>query len=408
MKRVSLTNVSNFSKDSYTKFQLLIVFMLILLSKSLYYETFGTNALLFPFLLLLSFFVVKYKYKISQKLIVFSMAFLFLVLINPNANYSSVAVLIIRFFIGILFVSLVPFKNFTSAFIDIMKLLSFASLFSLFFFAISLPSILPDFVAIDGRVLNNYLLFGIYDKYLSMGVYRNGGLWWEPGAFQVFVNLALIFSVISKTLDNKTYALFSITILSTFSTTGILCLVLISLIYFKSKLNSKNGYLYFIAFIFLFYALYSYIGDAILNKILYSSGESFSFTSRLTDLKISVALFWNNLWIGYGFANLYFQETTTALQIISQQSVNVNPTGADGITMFISQLGMFSIVFLLPFFWPKYLSKEDFITKIIVFICMFLMFNTQNFIFIIIFNVLTFYGIVGYKCINQHKLEVIN
>ena len=36
------------------------------------------------------------------------------------------------------------------------------------------------------------------ESFPKYGIHKTSGLWWEPGAFQVFVNLALAFSLIKE------------------------------------------------------------------------------------------------------------------------------------------------------------------------------------------------------------------
>lgn len=56
---------------------------------------------------------------------------------------------------------------------------------------------------------------------MSEGSYRNAGPFWEPGAFAIFLNIALILNLIIKgSLKNKESWLFIISILTTISTMG--------------------------------------------------------------------------------------------------------------------------------------------------------------------------------------------
>ncbi|MBR5203561.1 MAG: hypothetical protein IKW45_09895 [Clostridia bacterium] len=72
---------------------------------------------------------------------------------------------------------------------------------------------------------------------------RNWGPFWEPGAYQAFLNIALIFTLFLRNIRTK-YRIFSaiifiITIISTLSTTGYLALFFIFLAYIFSNKNSN-------------------------------------------------------------------------------------------------------------------------------------------------------------------------
>lgn len=53
---------------------------------------------------------------------------------------------------------------------------------------------------------------------------RNCGPFWEPGAFQGYINLALFLEIVSKTLNSRKFLLYTITIITTFSTGGYIVL----------------------------------------------------------------------------------------------------------------------------------------------------------------------------------------
>lgn len=393
--KVKLWNILNRKFDGYyTKSEFVSVVIIILLSKSLYYESFGENFLLFPLAFYLAHRAYKVNVKIKLKLIVYTIGLLSLILINPDANYNSVAVLVIRTVIAILIVSLISFKSFSFAFIDVMRLISLFSLFSLIFIILQIPSPLPNFIATDERELFNYIFFSVSELDFDETNLVNTGLWWEPGAFQIFVNLAFLFAIVNEVVNKNIFILFFLTILTTGSTSGIICFALLSSAFFSQKFLKKNGLIYIISLGITLFTLYFAYGNEILNKVFYKSEESFSFISRATDLTISYELFKENLIMGYGFANVFYQEKETALRIINDQVLKVEPTGADGITMYIAQLGILSFLFLIPFLWPKYLDKFNILQKVLILISLVVLFNSQNFTFILIFNILTYYGLL--------------
>lgn len=82
----------------------------------------------------------------------------------------------------------------------------------------------------------------IYHFHDVITEYRNSGPFWEPGAFAIFIIIALIFNLINeKTLWSKKNITLSITLLTTLSTTGFIAFfVLIMAYYFATGNIIKN------------------------------------------------------------------------------------------------------------------------------------------------------------------------
>jgi hypothetical protein len=107
----------------------------------------------------------------------------------------------------------------------------------------------------------------IYNFHEVLSEFRNSGPFWEPGAFAIFIIIALIFNLINdKTLWSKKNIILSITLLTTLSTTG------------------------FIAFFVLIMAYYFATGDILKNIILLATllpiGISLYFSLEFLSAKI--------------------------------------------------------------------------------------------------------------------------
>lgn len=82
--------------------------------------------------------------------------------------------------------------------------------------------------------------------YIGNNYERNMGMFWEPGAFQAFISLALFFSILKPILNFKQVAIFVVTIITTFSTTGYVAVLIASLmISFRWKTVDKKTRKYF-------------------------------------------------------------------------------------------------------------------------------------------------------------------
>jgi len=392
----------HFKKYSIKDF--FIVLSVILLSKSLYYESYGANILLVGFLFFLML-ITNFNYFKIDKIVLFYVFGMFtLLLLNIDTNYRSFMVLINRILIAILVIYLITFERFSKAFIDIIIVLSVISWFSWLVILLDIPSFLPDFTGIDDRPLRNFIFFGVWENFINYKTFRNSGLWWEPGAFQIFVNLAFIFALINKVITIKKYFIFLITIVSIKSTTGFLVFYLLSFIYIKQSFSfNKKNILYLGFFLMLLSVSFIYLTPFIYDKFDIDSNSFVSFLSRYYDLLVSVNMFIDNIFIGYGYGSQIEKAIPYGENLIGYDLYHlIKPTGSDGITMFISQIGIVGFILIVPLLFPKYISHLDVLDQIVISISLFLMFNTENFTFTLIFTVLTFYGLIKNK-INYKK-----
>jgi hypothetical protein len=117
--------------DSYSFRELITVIGIILLSKSLYYESYGENILLIVFLGFLFFSFNILKLKIHVPVLLYISSLLFIIILNPDSQFDSVLVLIVRFSIAIFIVHILSFQKFSKIYVDIILFLSFFSISTL-------------------------------------------------------------------------------------------------------------------------------------------------------------------------------------------------------------------------------------------------------------------------------------
>lgn len=383
----------------YSLKDLIIVLSIILLSKSLYYETYGQNVLLSVFLLFLMIITNFRSLKISKNILIYILGLMILLLVNTDTSYSSFFVLINRILIAVLVIYLITFERFSKAFIDIILVISVFSWFSWLVISLDIPSFLPNFNGVDGRPLRNFIVFGVWEEFINYKTYRNSGLWWEPGAFQLFINLAFIFALANKTISIKKYFIFLITIITTMSTTGFLVFSLLSLSYFKRYFFlARKSLMYFGLFLTLLAISLIYLIPIIHDKFNSDSSSFVSFLSRYYDILVSVNMFIDNMFVGYGFGAQIEKAIPYGENLIGHSLYYLSkPTGADGISMFIAQVGILGFILIIPFLFPRYIAHLSLLDKVLVSLSLLLMFNTENFTFTLIFVVLTFYGLLKNK-----------
>ena len=145
----------------------------------------------------------------------------------PYTTYIGVT---IRIFLAYFTVRVLG-KNFTKYYVDIIYVLSIMGFF------IYVPQlIVPGFgrflISSISPLLRNPLYSGdiwyapdiiFYVFNSGVGMYRNCGPFWEPGAYSGFLVIAMIFHYLeSKTITDKKSIVLILALLSTFSTTGLI------------------------------------------------------------------------------------------------------------------------------------------------------------------------------------------
>lgn len=131
--------------------------------------------------------------------------------------------------------------------------------------------------------------------------YRNCGPFWEPGAFQGFINLAIIIELLGHNERNKKWyirmIIFAITVITTFSTGGyiVLAFSIIYFIIFNERINNGNKTILLTLFLLIALILF-FTTDFLYEKIDKDQGRLGTSFSDLFSNNILYTLF------GYGFA----------------------------------------------------------------------------------------------------------
>ena len=368
-----------------------IVLGVILLSKSLYFESFGSNILLLPFMCLIYiFYFNKNNLIVSKSLLIFSIFSILIIIANPNYRDISVYTYIVRVFIAFAIVHYITFEKFSEIFIKIIFFISGISLLYIFIIYFNIPSILDNLISLPNSQYRNFIFFAIPVDFINYQIFRNSGLWCEPGAFQIFVNISFIFLIVNNTLNYKKYIFILLIIISIGSTTGFIVFSLLSLVYYKTLYYIKFSLFMKLSIIVLLVVLMALFIPNIIIKFT----ENSSLLSRYYDLIISINMFTDNIIFGYGFGNQLIYSVNYGENLLGYQLYHssMGPTGSDGITMLISQIGILSFILLVPFLFPGYCKKLSIFQSILISISLLLMFNTENLTFYLIFIVLTFYG----------------
>lgn len=142
-----------------------------------------------------------------------------------------------------------------------IRVMRFIAVFSLVCFVLT-PIILnlPFPIMASGDALFKNLIF----TNVSTTIFRNYGPFWEPGAFQIYLNLALFFILRDRSKFRITdIVIFTLCVISTLSTTGILVLALVFLYYVCGSDNNKKAVAIFSR---LFIILIAVVGIVVLYQ----------------------------------------------------------------------------------------------------------------------------------------------
>ena len=292
-------------------------------------------------------------------LIVFFSLFLLHYRIKSTTFYSSLLVLIVLFFIfafnyafainpqsltkylffGVtIFTSVIVLFYYNNqesktAFINslyfVLKLILFHSVFSFlayFFIKDNLFLITSEY---HETLTFNYLFYyspkeGTVFNLFGLDVVRNAGIFWEAGILQGYLNILFFLELSIFKRNKKLLGLIILTILTTFSTTGLLLLIL-QVGYFSLKLLKNNTK--FILLIVLIIPLY-FVFNSNLNEKIYGEGES-SFQKRLFDLTQPFFISIANPLTGVGLDLDRFQEVREGFYINSDLNSSLNQIGIE-------------------------------------------------------------------------------
>lgn len=160
--------------------------------------------------------------------------------IFTNDAIKDTAIMIITVFIAMLFVIGLDYKKYCEIYVTVMLLIAIYSLivYVLGNFTPSLIRIFPK--AYYRPTLETYNL-GLTFINLRSKLIRNMGIFWEPGAYQTYLIFAILierFSLCQK--RNWVVVIFMLTLITTWSTAGIINLLILILIFIIHKNQNVN------------------------------------------------------------------------------------------------------------------------------------------------------------------------
>ena len=329
------------------------------------------------------------------------------ILIVPLIFLDSVPTyiaIIMQLAIGMFCSSLILVKEFIRKYINIIVFFALVSLigFLIGFIKPSVATLFPVTRIEDASV--DYYNAGIYVFMLSKGygtgvlsiAIRNAGICWEPGCYQCFLNIGLLFLLEKEKYNYQKFFYFKffvliLTILTTVSTTGIIILIILLTVYFKEwSKNLRHGILLIPLIIIIILFIYSKtdLSEVIRYKISREFGSDKGFFDRISLSKISY-LISNN-----GFFYL--------LGMSFSKWIEINESLWNSIIHSFLCLGVpFTIIHLIGYWNGSHLlSKKGWLLFMIMIMCA----STETLFWRVFFNTFAFYGWTYYR--NKNGLEI--
>ncbi|PGY12664.1 O-antigen ligase family protein [Bacillus sp. AFS031507] len=398
--------------------EFLLMLQIILLSGTLYF-----SYRLMLYLLGISFCIYIIFYGLSLKrgniiklLILLIVLFIQYWTTNLNGvNFKDILSIAYLLIAVCFYQSSVEKNRFYDHYLKIILLISVISLFCFILINVfginQLPFEKASFSGISQHKVTPYYTLGI-DQYNTLdgfridnneiGYKRNSGIFWEPGAFQAFLNIAFLMlsdkiinnrkQNVSSKKDLLSIIIISLTLITTQSTTGYFIWLGI-LFYTMFKNNKGISKKIFVRLLILTILLVGVISltpfhDVVINKFFHQEG---SYSTRQNDNIESFKMFFENPIWGFGYNSLTYS-LEEARHGIYQNSSGIG-------LLFVMFGGLFGITYLTLLF--KGLRKFFNFNVILIFSIFLIFHATEWFIFKPFFIVFLF----NFKGIKNIKMN---
>lgn len=239
--------------------------------------------------------LLKGRYRIRSNTFIVVLICLVNILLTTVANgyMNAYMLLIMDFILALSVIRIFSRQDFVESYIFIMKVLSlFAIVIGL------LNTIAPT--ALSMLKLYGGGDFNVYkDAVLSfqmVGVNRINSIWGEPGMFAVFLIFALIFEgfYVDRPISTLNYTVFVVAIFLTFSTTGIICLLIVLFAMMLDQRRNENSnriilITMLLSCLFLFVVSnVPWINDLYTQSMGKLSSENISFAGRVAPVLYNI------------------------------------------------------------------------------------------------------------------------
>lgn len=346
----------------------ILITFLILLSGSILFMGFIIPTFIIGFFFVI-FSILTRKNRGKKYLLLFNKTFVFFIvaiisnfLFSPSNSFGNyVTVIALSLFAMLVKLSFdLRRQDLTYS---LYRVLNFIIIFSILGFALTqfVPLTSLVFEKTSYKVLTFNYLFYCNSRVNLFGllIFRNQGCFWEPGVMSVFANFFLFLSLFKYKNQRKTL-LSIICILTTFSTTGILLMVVQLFLSLKSYNVSKMKK---ILLLMLIIPLLMVGYDSFSKKREQSQVKNISsYGIRFFDLYSGMVIAFNNPSFGVGLnkepflkeRNKYFPKNLS----FDKNDIDDRATSNDFVKIFFS-LGLFLGTYVLYLFYNQSLTDEN-------------------------------------------------
>lgn len=370
-----------------------IIFISIIMSGVVvvfrYTQNLGFILLLFLFVLAVIFFSKKRtinKIAFIHLLLLLIYLILLLFLHKDTVSLNSYFGMMLRIVIGFFIINIVEEEVYINKYIDIVFIMC---IISLFFYVIGILN--PNYV------MNLPILYDDVGTYFStnnlhvylrgvQGIFRNSGVFWEPGAFQVIINVAIFFQIYYlRNMNKLKLIIFCITIFSTMSTAGITILLLIYISIFD-KIKSRMKYMYVLSAI-LIGIFTGFIEQKIFSKYDVNSSNGGSLNARLSAVQAEFEIIKEAPILGVGFEQ-YEKRFAEEMKRFEK-----NEGSSNSFTSLLALNGtIYFIIFI--FYFVIFLIKisNRILEQIVILLSTIIMLSAEAFLLKLLFVIFMFYG----------------
>ena len=291
-------------------------------------------------IIIISLFLLQYKIKkapfYSSLLAILALLFLFAInysfAINPQSltKYLFFGITIFTTVLVLFYYNNQSNRDvFINSLYFILKLILIHSVFNFFAYFVFKDNLFLISSEYHESLTYNYLFYyspkeGSIINLFGIDIHRNAGMFWEAGILQIYLNILFFLEISIFKREKKVLALIIFAILTTYSTTGLLLLIL-QIIYFAHKELKSN--IKILLIIVLMAPLYVFF-NVNMNEKIYGDGES-SFQKRLFDFTQPIFIAIENPLTGVGLDLDRFQELREEFYINSDLNSSLNQIGIE-------------------------------------------------------------------------------
>lgn len=353
----------NIENIKFNKIKFILVCLLIIVSDDT--VLFGTNIdntfIVFKYTFLIALFsfllfweiLNKTSFNLQQIFFAFLMFFCIIITAVLNDDYlNGYAYLAFLICVSIVLTRYINFAEFVFYFDKFMFFISCISLitFLIYFLNPTFLSFLPTVTNTANMNFHTVIFSNLIDY---TGPLRNFGAFREPGVYQLFLILALLFQIFCfKQVNIRHFIIYCIAILTTFSTTGYFALFLVIICYATmiSNMTFKQKSM-LLLFMILFFGVISIMlfNDDIFNLVfgkLFMS-NSLSYTARMGGIFANLSMWEESPFFGSGL-------TIVGEQFSAQTFYSLGMGSQDNTNTYLFFLATFGCFFTAIFCWSYY------------------------------------------------------